>query len=148
MELQTIQKNTTWNEAATRINSNNAKIDSEVEKLKNATYKNKGYFKTLSQLEAAYPTASAGSRAYVGMTYPFLVYWWGGSSWVHSGETGGDETLDLSQYYTKEEVDAAIADYSTVLPQELYDRLAIKEEKLYFTTETEEDFEINPVEEE
>ena len=147
MDLQRIETTTTWNEAASRLNSNNAKIDSEVEKLKNATYKNKGYFKSLSQLEAAYPTASAGSRAYVGMTYPFLVYWWGGSSWVHSGETGGDETLDLSQYYTKEEVDAAIADYSTVLPQELYDRLVIKEEKLYFTTETEEDFEINPVEE-
>ena len=148
MELNNIKVNTTWNEAATSINSNNQKIGQEIDKLKQATYKNKGYFKTLSQLEAAYPTASAGSRAYVGMTYPFLVYWWEGSSWVHSGETGGDETLDLSQYYTKEEVNAAIADYSTVLPQELYDRLVIKEEKLYFTTETEEDFEINPVEEE
>ena len=148
MDLKRIETNTTWNDAAAGINSNYAKIDSEVEKLKNATYKNKGYFKTLSQLQSAYPTASAGSRAYVGMTYPFTVYWWSGSSWVHSGETGGEESLDLSQYYTKEEVNAAIADYSTVLPQELYDRLVIKEEKLYFTTETEEDFEISPVEEE
>ena len=106
MELQTIQTTTTWNDAAAGINANNAKIDSEVEKLKNATYKNKGYFKTLSLLQSAYPTASAGSRAYVGMTYPFLVYWWSGSSWVHSGETGGEESLDLSQYYTIEEVKA------------------------------------------
>jgi hypothetical protein len=148
MELQTIQTTTTWNEAAGRINSNNQKIDLEVEKLKNATYKNKGYFKTLSQLQSAYPTASAGSRAYVGMTYPFLVYWWSGSSWVHSGETGGEESLDLSQYYTKEEVEAAIADYNTVLTQDLYDRLLTKEDKLYFTYETEEDFDFNPIEEE
>ena len=106
MDLKRIETNTTWNDAAAGINSNNAKIDTEVEKLKNATYKNKGYFKTLSLLQSAYPTASAGSRAYVGMTYPFLVYWWSGSSWVHSGETGGDENLDLSQYYTKEEAKA------------------------------------------
>lgn len=106
MELKRIETDTTWNDAAAGINSNNAKIDSEVEKLKNATYKNKGYFKTLSLLQSAYPTASAGSRAYVGMTYPFLVYWWSGSSWVHSGETGGEESLDLSQYYTIEEVKA------------------------------------------
>lgn len=106
MELQTIQTTTTWNDAAGRINANNAKISTELEKLGNATYKNKGYFKTLSLLQSAYPTASAGSRAYVGITYPFLVYWWSGSSWVHSGETGGEESLDLSQYYTIEEVKA------------------------------------------
>ena len=67
------------------------------------------------------------------MTYPFLVYWWGGSSWVHSGETGGDETLDLSQYYTKEEVNEAIANSIEFLPQSAYDALEVKEEKWYAT---------------
>ena len=104
MELQTIQTTTTWNDAAGAINSNNAKIDVEVEKLKNATYKNKGYFKTLPALHSAYPTSSLGSRAYVGTKYPFAVFTWDGSAWVTDGTTGGDESLDLNGYYTKEEV--------------------------------------------
>ena len=146
MDLKRIETNTTWNDAAAGINSNNAKIDTEVEKLKNATYKHKGYFKTLADLQTVYPTSSLGSVAWVGTQYPFTLYRWiMRTGWTTDGTTGGDENLDLSQYYTKEEVDAAIAEYNTVLPQELYDRLVIKEDKLYFTTESEDDFEINPV---
>lgn len=133
MELQTIQTTTTWNEAAGRINSNNQKIDLEVEKLKNATYKHKGYFKSLPDLQATYPTSSLGSIAWVGTKYPFALFRWNGTAWATDGTTGGDETLDLSQYYTKEEVNEAIANSIEFLPQSAYDALAVKEEKWYAT---------------
>ena len=107
MDLKRIETNTTWNDAAAGINSNNAKIDTEVEKLKNATYKHKGYFKTLADLETAYPTSSLGSVAWVGTQYPFTLYRWiMRTGWTTDGTTGGDENLDLSQYYTIEEVKA------------------------------------------
>ena len=106
MDLKRIETDTTWNDAAAGINSNYAKIDSEVEKLKNATYKHKGYFKSLPDLQAAYPTSSLGSIAWVGTKYPFALFRWNGTAWATDGTTGGDEDLDLSQYYTKEEVKA------------------------------------------
>lgn len=103
MELQNVGTNTTWNEAAERINRNNLSVSTELTKLQSVTYKNKGYFKSVAALTAAYPSASAGSKAYVGVNYPYAIYVWE-SSWVNSGETGGDEALDLNEYYTKEEV--------------------------------------------
>lgn len=106
MELQTIQTTTTWNDAAGRINANNAKVSTELEKLGNATYKHKGYFKNLPDLQATYPTSSFGSIAWVGTKYPFALFRWNGTAWATDGTTGGDEDLDLSQYYTKEEAKA------------------------------------------
>ena len=134
MELQTIRTQTTWNDAAERINRNNLKIATELTKLGASTYKNKGYFATAESLVNAYPTASAGSIAYVGSSYPYAIYVWNGS-WVDSGETGGDETVDLGGYYTKEETHEAIKDEYEVIPQEVYDALENKEEKLYFCYE-------------
>lgn len=133
MELQTIKTDTTWNDAAGRINSNNAKIVTELTKLGSATYKNKGYFKSLPDLQAAHPTSSLGSMAYVGTKYPFAVFRWNGSAWATDGTTGGDENLDLSQYYTKAEVNEAIANSIEFLPQSAYDALEVKEDKWYAT---------------
>lgn len=135
MELQTIQTTTTWNDAAGRINANNAKISTELEKLGNATYKHKGYFKSLPDLQAAYPTSSLGSIAWVGTKYPFALFRWNGTAWATDGTTGGDEDLDLSQYYTKEETLEAIEESKEVLSQAAYDALGTYEDKLYFCTE-------------
>lgn len=92
MELQNIGTTTTWNEAASRINFNNQKIGTELMKLGSATYKNKGYFKTLSDLQSAFPTATVGSKAYVGLSYPYAIYLWENNSWVDSGAKGGDDS--------------------------------------------------------
>lgn len=92
MELQNIGTTTTWNEAASRINFNNQKIGTELMKLGSATYKNKGYFKTLSDLQSAFPTATVGSKAYVGLSYPYAIYLWENNSWVDSKATGGDDS--------------------------------------------------------
>ena len=133
MELQTIQTQTTWNDAAERINRNNLKIATELMKLGSATYKNKGYFKSLPDLQSAFPTTSSGSIAWVGTKYPFALFRWDDSAWVTDGTTGGDESLDLSQYYTKEEVNEAIANSIVLLSQSEYDALPVKEDKWYAT---------------
>ena len=133
MELESVKSQTNWNEASSTINNNNSKIAIELHKLGNSTYKNKGYFKTLADLQRQYPTTSSGSIAWVGTAYPFTLYRWDGSAWVTDETTGGDESLDLSQYYTKEEVNEAIANSIEFLPQSVYDALEVKEDKWYAT---------------
>lgn len=135
MELDNIKLQTTWNDAASSINSNTQKIGAEIDKLKAATYKNKGYFKTLTDLQGACPTASLGSKAYVGSSYPYAIYLWNGSAWEDSGEKGGDDSIDFSNYYTKAETQQAIEDYHVVLTQQEYEALNTKEDKFYFTYE-------------
>lgn len=107
MELENIKQNTVWNDAAESINSNFAKVDIEIEKLKNVTTRDKGYYQTVEALTAAHPTASVGSRAFVGYVAPYAIYVWdkATSKWVDTGETITDATLDLGDYYTKEDVD-------------------------------------------
>jgi hypothetical protein len=134
MKLEDIKLQTTWNDAAERINRNNLKVATELAKLGASTYKNKGYFATAESLVNAYPTASAGSIAYVGSSYPYAIYMWNGS-WVDSGETGGDESVNLGDYYTKEETKEVVEDFHVFLTQEAYDALETKEEKLYFCYE-------------
>lgn len=135
MELENIKNNTTWNDASERINRNNLRIATELTKLGAATYKNKGYFATAESLVASYPSASDGSIAYVGSSYPYAIYTWSGGAWVDSGETGGDESVNLGDYYTKAETHDAIRDEYEVLSQDAYDNLGTKEEKLYFCYE-------------
>ena len=134
MELEQVKLQTTWNDAAERINRNSTKVASELTKLQNATYKNKGYFATAESLVASYPTASAGSIAYVGASYPYAIYVWNGS-WANSGATGGEEEVSLGDYYTKQETRRVVEDFHTILTQEQYDNLGAYEDKLYFCTE-------------
>lgn len=135
MKLDIIKTRTTWNDASTSINRNNLKVSAEITKLQNATYKNKGYFRDFLDLTTAYPTATMGSQAYVGTAYPYTVYNWTGSSWTTTGATGGDESVELGYYYTKEETEAVVEDYHEVLTQEEYDALETYEDKLYFCYE-------------
>ena len=140
MELYNISNTTTWNDASSRINSNTRKIGNELDKLRVATYKNKGYFASAEALASAYPTGSAGSIAYVGTSYPYVIYKWNTAtlSWVNSGATGGDESVSLGDYYTKSETHEAIKDEYEVLSETAYESLVTKEEKLYFCYEEDE----------
>lgn len=119
MNLETINTQTTWAEASKRINDNNARINEAVMRLQNSTYKNKGYFKTEEQLRNTILTPTAGSRAYVGVSYPYKVYLVENGTWVDSGETGGSEEVNLDGYFTKEEFERLSRD----LPQEEFDSL-------------------------
>lgn len=137
MKLNTIKQHTTWNDASSKINLNNAKINDEIEGLKNSVFKNKGYFKTIEALQSTYPNASEGSKAYVGEKFPYYIYLWESDGWVNTNQTGGEETVALGSYYTKEETHEAIEEYHEVISQEEYDALPIKEDKLYFIYEEE-----------
>lgn len=119
MNLETINIQTTWAEASKRINDNNARINEAVTRLQNSTYKNKGYFKTEEQLRSTILTPTAGSRAYVGVSYPYKVYLVENGTWVDSGEKGGSEEVNLEGYFTKEEFERLSRD----LPQEEFDSL-------------------------
>ena len=115
--------------------------------------KNKGYYSSIEVLTKNHPKPRSGSRAYVGESYPYEIFMWDTEKrqWVNSGETGGDDTLHLGEYYTKDTVDATfvnkdqIKEYSTteqvksiinsgyeVLTLEEYEKLPVKENKLYF----------------
>lgn len=103
MNLNNIPNSGSWNVISDKLNNNFEKVDVELTKIKGSTSTNKGYFKTLEQLVSAYPSSSRGSKAYVGVNYPYSIYLWNGEEWEDSGETGGDESLNLNNYYTKEE---------------------------------------------
>lgn len=137
MKLDRIKVNTTWSDASASINSNNDKIAESLARLNDSTYKNKGYFTTAEALRDAHPTATAGTKAYVGTSFPYSIYVWSTTvnAWVDTTLKGGDETVPLGDYYTKEQTQEVIDDYHVILSQEEYDALEVKEDKLYFTYE-------------
>lgn len=102
--------------------SDGATVEDSVRAIENATYKNKGYYATLAELQSAFPQGSVGSRAYVGSAYPYSIYLWQNGAWVDSGATGGEEELELGNYYNKTEVDAQVTELSEEIkpvPKEL-----------------------------
>ena len=101
---------TAWKNESAQIDSNFEKINTELERLKNITTRDKGYYQTVEALVAAYPTAPPGSRAFVGYAAPYAVYIWDDatSAWIDTGQTITDPTIDLGDYYTKEDVDNLI----------------------------------------
>lgn len=152
MELNTIKQTGTWGDASERINENFTKMGVAIESIKDATTRNKGYYATASALNEAFPTAPSGSKAYVGTSYPYAIYTWDGSAWVNSGKTGGEESLELGEYYNKTEADAKIANATKELQdqidlltpikldsEEAHDALVasgdIVEGQIYYTTE-------------
>lgn len=139
MELNRINNITTWNDASERLNENFDKIGLAIDTLDSSITHNKGYFASVDELIQHYPTGRAGDKAYVGTNYPYTIYYWDvdNSSWATDNETGGDEDVDLNNYYTKEETEQEIEDYHIVLTQEAYDGLLIKEDKFYYTYEEE-----------
>lgn len=105
MGLNNINSKSTWGQAASDINTNFTTIDSDLKKVKNATTRNKGYFSSIDELKAAFSTANVGDIAYVGSAYPYAIWKWNGSAWANSGSTGGEESVNLGDYYTKVETD-------------------------------------------
>lgn len=104
MNLEKINTQTTWEAAVGSINGNHSKINEAVIRLENATYKNKGYYRSLDELGANVPVPSNGSKAYVGNKYPYQIYISNNGAWMDSGEMGGDENIDLDRIYVKDDI--------------------------------------------
>ena len=74
MNLVTLSTDGQWGGAADDVNENFSRVNMEVERLRNATVNNKGYFTDVSLLIAAWPSPSAGDFAWAGSPFPGTVY--------------------------------------------------------------------------
>ena len=113
MALNKIKNNASWGESASSLNSNFESIEADLTKVKNATTRCKGYFISGDELKTAYPSAHVGDYAYIGTAYPFYIWKWNGSSWGNTGNTGGDQDVNLENYYNKTETDAKFSELSS-----------------------------------
>ena len=104
-QLKKLGTQTTWEVASDAINYNGGLVKEAIVRLEMSTYKGKGYFGTEQQLRDEIPSATPGSWAFVGTEYPFVIYEWNktASDWVNTGIEGGQESLVINGYYTKEE---------------------------------------------
>lgn len=112
MELTEIKsKNVSWGQAAKSLNDNFSKVSTEVEQVKNATTRNKGYFSSSTALTNAFKSAALGDIAYVANGNGGYNIWsWNGSVWHDTGNLGGDAEVNLGDYYNKEEIDNKLKD--------------------------------------
>lgn len=117
MELNKIQTSGSWGKAADDLNQNFSKVNNAVEQVKNATTRNKGYFSSDTELKSAFPSANVGDIAYVGSAYPYQTWAWDGSAWKKKNDAGGEESVNLGDYYTKEETNEKIAEADAKLSE-------------------------------
>ena len=103
MELNEIKKTASWGDVATSINENFQKTSMEIESLKSSLKYFKGYFTSESSLKAKIPLPRVGDYAYVGNSYPGIVYACDVSGiWYSTGKSPADTPgVDLNDYAKK-----------------------------------------------
>lgn len=116
--LSEVKAESDWGSASARINQNFNNINTELAGIKNATTKNKGYFKTDAALKLAYPTAKPGDIAYVGLNYPYQIWEWS-NGWQDTKQTGGAENVSLVDYYTKTDIDSQQTEQNAIIDNAL-----------------------------
>lgn len=106
MELNQIPQNpNNWGNVADLLNENSGKIEAETAKLNNATTKFKGYFSTSTALSAKWPSPIVGDTAWVGATYPGVVYRCNvPGEWLATTDVPPSNTVNLSEYATQDAV--------------------------------------------
>ena len=117
MELNKINSSGNWGKAADDLNQNFSKVNNAVEQVKNATTRNKGYFSSEAALKSAFKSASFGDIAYVGSAFPYQTWAWNGSEWVKKNDNGGQESVNLGNYYTKSETDGKFTETDAKLSE-------------------------------
>lgn len=98
MGLNTIKGTGNWGGAASDLNNNFASITAEIEKLKAANVKFKGYYTTELTLKAAHPSPIVGDNAWVGAEYPGTVYDVVNGQWHDTTVAPSVGTVNLSEY--------------------------------------------------
>lgn len=121
MKLNEIEKTGAWSGISATLNNNFQRVENAIEALSYATRKNKGYFKSVDELRNTVPSANKGEIAYVGTTSPYAIYEWNGQ-WVNTGEVH-TETVELGNYYTKEETDQIVPRFMEKTEQEIEDMM-------------------------
>lgn len=117
--LEQVKTDTNWQQAANTVNNNFQKVNTDLEKVKLSTTHSKGYFSTDAELKSAIQTAVKGDIAYVGTNYPYQIWKWNGSAWKNTGQTGGAESVALTDYYTKSEIDIQQSEQNDTIDKSL-----------------------------
>lgn len=108
MELNEIKKQGKWTDISDALNENFAKVSAETQRIELASRKNKGYYATYDELTSIVPQGSMGDIAFIGTKYPYRIYKWNGTAWIDTFETGGEQSVNLADYYTRREVDEKV----------------------------------------
>lgn len=109
--IQQVQKETTWGEASSVINSNFAMLNARVETIN--TEMQVPWFFTLNDLNTYIKMPYLGQMAAVGQrdAFPLPIYRFDGDEWQTTELQIEAPSISLVEYYTKDEVDAKLNDF-------------------------------------
>lgn len=103
--LSQILADSNWGQESARINQNFQNLNADLEKVKSATTKFKGYFTSETGLKSKYPSPQVEDTAWVGETYPGTVYdVQVAGSWHNTGKAPDTGSVDLQDYAKKAEL--------------------------------------------
>jgi len=103
--LSQILADSNWGQESARINQNFQNINTDLEKVKSATTKFKGYFTTEESLKNKFGSPKIGDTAWVGESYPGTVYdVQTDGQWHNTGKAPDTGSVDLQDYAKKEEL--------------------------------------------
>lgn len=88
----------TYGAAIALINANFQLTKEQLERLEYSREGFCGMYDNQAALQAAYPSPTEGSFAYVGTSFPMSVYKTNGGTWYDSGQTYDGGGIDLTQY--------------------------------------------------
>lgn len=109
MILNSIKSDTNWGEAASAINDNFSKTNLEISKVSASSSKFKGFYTIEALLLTAIPSPIVGDNAWVGASYPGVVYVCNTSgTWTATATVPTPPAVNISEYYKKAETDALI----------------------------------------
>lgn len=105
--LKQIQTDSNWGVEAPRINDNFNAVNAELAQLRGTTSVNLPLFTSVAQAKENILNPSVGRLVLISPDYsiPAPVYRWDGNNWVDTGKTGGNASVSLENFYTKEEID-------------------------------------------
>lgn len=103
--LSQILADSDWGKESARINQNFQNMNTDLEKVKSATTKFKGYFITEESLTDKIASPQIGDTAWVGEPYPGTVYdVQTDGQWHNTGKAPDTGSVDLQDYAKKEEL--------------------------------------------
>lgn len=103
--ISQIKVDSDWGQEAARINQNFQNINTDLEKVKSATTKFRGYFTSEAGLKSKYPSPQVGDTAYVGEPYPGIVYdVVTDGTWHNTGKAPDTDSVELQDYAKKAEL--------------------------------------------
>lgn len=103
--LSQILADSNWGQESARINQNFQNLNADLEKVKSATTKFKGYFISETGLKSKYPSPKEGDTAWVGEPYPGTVYdVQTDGQWHNTGKAPDTGSVELQDYAKKAEL--------------------------------------------